>query len=317
MDKGDLNNKTVLIIGGAGFVGVELIRQLLVNFTTKILVVDNNENKLNSLNLPDSQKYFLNAADTAKLASIINKEKVAGIIHLAANSDIRTGSISCDLDFKNTLIPTLSLSEIVNAKKFEFVLFASTSAVYGDVEKPISLKNNDLKIPISNYGWAKLAGEYALKLATLKSSTPFILARFPNVVGPKPTHGVLLDFKEKLKSNDQIFEILGNGEQTKPYLHVEDLCKVLIRTISIGSSKPETELNIGPSDTLSLKEIVNIVLAITELNPKLKFGITPFGWIGDVPNYKYSDKLPQEYSDIFIRNSHTAIYDAFKGSWDD
>jgi UDP-glucose 4-epimerase len=317
MARYDLNQKTILIIGGAGFIGAEIIRQLLRDFSPKVLVLDIDEDRLRQLDLPDAQKYLLDASDTAKVASVITKEKVHGIIHLAANSDIKAGSITSDLDFRNTFVTALSISEIVRLRTFDFVLFASTSAVYGDVNTPISLDSGDVRIPISNYGWAKLGGEYSLKLATNKSSTPFILTRFPNVVGPNPTHGVLYDFRKKLKSNNQKLEILGNGEQTKPYLHVEDLCKVLLRSISMGSSQRYTELNIGPGDTISLKEIVNVVLEITGLKPELRFGTTPYGWIGDVPSYTYSDDLPGDYSDLHLRNSKEAIYDAFSGSWID
>ena len=139
--------------------------------------------------------------------SIIENEKIKGLIHCAANSDIKAGSLSSEFDFENTLMTSLALSEIVRLKKFEFVLFASTSAVYGNEESTISLYSPRYKVPISYYGWAKLASEYALKLATRESQTPFILARFPNIVGPKPTHGVLHDFKAKLKSNSQVLDI--------------------------------------------------------------------------------------------------------------
>jgi UDP-glucose 4-epimerase len=317
MNNYDFNGKTILIIGGAGFVGFELIKQLSLYASCRLIVVDNDKNRLSELNLPISQKYCFDGSETARLATVMSDENVDGVIHLAANSDIRSGSISSDLDFRNTLTPTLSLSEIVKSKTLNFVMFSSTSAVYGNTEKPISLNSNDYKIPISNYGWAKLASEYALRLATKESSTPFILTRFPNVVGPNPTHGVLYDFKKKLKSKNKVFEILGNGEQTKPYLHVEDLCKVLIRAISISLSKPETELNIGPGDSINLKDIVRIVLEITGLNYEPKFGTSSFGWVGDVPNYMYSDNLPKEYSDIVMRKSAVAIHDAFSGSWVD
>ena len=307
----------ILIIGGAGFIGAELVRQLPKEYKFDFVVIDNDSKRLLDLDLPPSQKYCVNACNILELSQIIEKEKIRGIIHFAANSDIKEGSSSSELDFNKTLITSLALSEIVKLRKFEFVLFASTSAVYGKQEFAISLNSKRFKVPISNYGWAKLASESALKLATQESQTPFILARFPNVVGSRPTHGVLYDFKAKLKSNNQFLEILGNGEQTKPYLHVDDLLKVLLRAIMRSKVEIFTELNIGPGDNLRLKELVEIVLEISGVNPELMYGLTPYGWVGDVPSYSYGDPLPPEYSDLVLRSSAIAVRDAFYGFWND
>jgi UDP-glucose 4-epimerase len=307
----------ILIIGGAGFIGAELVRQLSKQHKFHLIVIDNDSKRLLELDLPKSQKYCVSACNTIEVFRIIEKERIKGIIHFAANSDIKAGSLSSEFDFNNTLITSLVLSEIVKLRKFEFVLFASTSAVYGNEESAISLQSPRFKVPISSYGWAKLASESALKLATQESQTPFILARFPNVVGPRPTHGVLYDFKAKLKSNSKVLEILGNGEQTKPYLHVDDLLKVLIRAIARSRVQVFTELNIGPGDDLRLKELVEIVLEISGLTPEQKYGLTPHGWVGDVPSYSYGDSLPPEYSDLVLRGSAWAVRDAFFGFWND
>jgi UDP-glucose 4-epimerase len=312
-----VSKSPLLIIGGAGFIGAELVRQLPKEFDFHLVVVDSDSKRLLELDLPQAQKYCVSAFDTVEISKIIEKEKIKGLIHFAANSDIKSGSLSSEFDFYNTLMTSIALSEIVRLKKFEFVLFASTSAVYGNEESAISLQSSRYKVPISNYGWAKLASEYALKLATQESQTPFILARFPNVVGPRPTHGVLYDFKAKLKSNSEVLDVLGNGEQTKPYLHVDDLVKVLIRAIRLSKIEMFTELNIGPGDNLRLKKLVEIVLEISGLNPEQKYGLTPYGWVGDVPSYSYGDSLPLEYSDLVLRSSESAVRDAFYGFWND
>lgn len=307
----------ILIIGGAGFIGVELIKQLQKLTSYNLVALDNDLNRVTNLALSNANKICVDATDTSKLNKIIVDRKIDGIVHLAANSDIKSGSLSSDLDFQNTLVTSLALAEIVKKNHFKFLLFASTSAVYGNVVKSVSLHDNALKNPISHYGWAKLGSEYALSHAARITETPFILTRFPNVVGPKPTHGVLFDFKEKLLKDNRRLEVLGNGKQTKPYLHVEDLCRVLIRAIERSVNASYCELNITPGDSIQLTEIVRIVLEITELNPLVTYGSTPFGWIGDVPSYAYADSLPREYQDLELRNSANAVRDAFEASWND
>ena len=307
----------ILITGGAGFVGAELIKQLQSLTSYNLIALDNDSIRIANLDLTNANKYCIDAANTFELNKIIVDRKIDGIVHLAANSDIKSGSLSSDMDFQNTLVTSLALAEIVRRNQFKFLLFASTSAVYGDFKKSVSLHDNTLKNPISYYGWAKLGGEYALRHATITSDTPFILTRFPNVVGPNPTHGVLYDFKEKLLKDTRSFEVLGDGKQTKPYIHVEDLCSILIRAIEGSSDQKYSELNITPGDSIQLTEIVKIVLEITGLNPVVHYGSTSYGWIGDVPNYDYIDSLPEQYQDIALRNSETAVYDAFEVFWND
>jgi UDP-glucose 4-epimerase len=307
----------ILVTGGAGFVGSELIKQLQDYGTYNLIALDNDQIRISNLDLSDDQKYCVDVGHTEALNKIIVDRKIDGIIHLAANSDIKAGSLSSDMDFRNTLVTSLALAEIVRRSQFKFLLFASTSAVYGSTRESVSMLNDDIKSPISFYGWSKLAGEYALSQAALTSDTPFILSRFPNVVGPYPTHGVLHDFKWKLLNDNQNFEVLGDGKQTKPYLHVEDLCRVLIRAIERSSLESYTELNVTPGDSIQLTEIVKIVLEITGFRPVVSYGTTPHGWIGDVPNYNYVDRLPSQYQDIKLRNSEDAIRDAFKVSWND
>lgn len=307
----------ILITGGAGFIGVELIKQLQNLTSYNLIAVDNDPIRVKDLNLSNANKYCVDVTNTLELNKIIVEKKIDGIVHLAANSDIKSGALSSDLDFQNTLVTSLAVAEIVKKNHFKFILFASSSAVYGNLRESVSLHDNTVKNPISNYGWAKLGSEYALRLAAMTSETPFILTRFPNVVGPKPTHGVLFDFKEKLLKDNRKFEVLGNGEQTKPYLHVEDLCRILIRAIERSVDASYCELNITPGDSIQLTEIVKIVLEITGLNPLITYGSTPFGWIGDVPSYAYADTLPEEYQDLELRNSANAVRDAFEASWDD
>jgi UDP-glucose 4-epimerase len=307
----------ILIIGGAGFIGVELIKHLQNLTSHNLIALDNNLNRVVNLVLSSANKFCVDATNPLELDKVIVDKKIDGIVHLAANSDIKSGSLSSDMDFQNTLVTSLALAEIVKKNQFKFLLFASTSAVYGNLTKSVSLYDSSIKNPISHYGWAKLGSEYALSLAAKTSETPFILARFPNVVGSKPTHGVLFDFKEKLLKDNQKFEVLGDGKQTKPYLHVEDLCRILIRAIDRSVSASYCELNITPGDSIQLTEIVKIVLEITGFDPLITYGSTPFGWIGDVPSYAYADSLPQEYEDLELRNSANAVRDAFEASWND
>ena len=115
------------------------------------------------------------------------------------------------------------LADFVSVNTF---YFASSSAIYGDTGAQAVKEDHGPLLPISNYGAMKLASEAILSSHHSKFRTLKIL-RFPNVIGPMLTHGVIYDFIEKLAANPRTLKVLGDGTQTKPYLNVEDLINAI------------------------------------------------------------------------------------------
>ncbi len=307
-----LKISNVLITGGAGFIGSEVIDQL-IDCAELIVVMDIDEERTKKLNFKNVISLNTDCINSDKVLEVINKFDITSVIHLAANSDISNGSINGSLDFKNTLQTTIAISEVLPFTNVQRVLFSSSSAIYGNTNCPISNSYDSHRQPISSYGWGKLASEYVLELTCTKLAIDLSVLRFPNVVGPNPTHGILYDLKNKLKKNPKDLEIMGDGNQTKPYMHVVDLVRVLVKVF--GECSGINKYNIGPTDTISVKEIVDIVLKITSLNPEVQFGKTPEGWPGDVPSYKFQDSLPECAKDLKIRNSYESVFDAFLEYW--
>ncbi len=310
-----------LIIGGAGFVGSEIVKQWNFKEHGKLIILDKNVGKISTMSVsyPNYQFICGEASDINLLITILEENSVSRLIHLAANSDIQGGSETTNPDFQDTLKTTIALVELLQFYPIKKVYFSSTSAVYGQTNEPISEKKQLIKKPESNYGWAKLACEHMLKASSQNNLSDVIIVRFPNVVGPVPTHGILFDFKNKLKKNPEFLEVLGNGTQEKPYIHVFDLTKVLLGMIELENTTSNVSmqyLNIGPGDTITVKDIVDEVLKITKLNPKISWGSTPQGWQGDIAKYNYINEIPSELSKIQIRNSSTAVRDSFKEAWE-
>ena len=113
------------------------------------------------------------------------------------------------------------------------------------------------------------------------------VTRFPNVVGDYATHGVVYDFVKKLSLNQDELEILGDGEQTKPYIFVTDLVDALI-FIWKNAKDPVNIFNIGNHSTTRVHRIAEIICDVMGLNPTFKFTGGKKGWIGDVPNFIYN-----------------------------
>jgi len=305
--------KKLLIAGGAGFVGREILKQLSTAELNDTLVVDFDEFRtLQTAELFHVTTEVADISDPILLDSLVKKYGIKEIIHLAANSDIRAGQVSAAPDFDNTLKTSLAIAEVLSMNSIENVLFASSSAVFGEQPEPIAASKNVLRSPTSNYGWAKLASEHAFNAVKNANDFHLIVIRFPNVIGGAPTHGVLFDLKNKLKQDPNTLDVLGDGTQSKPYMHVEDLVKVILRLFKSDHSRT---VNIGPGDNISVADIVDIVIEVTGLNPKIRLGNTPHGWVGDVNKYEFEDDLPSDCSDILVRNSRQSVIDAFTSWW--
>ena len=298
-----------LILGGSGFIGMRLIRTLLAA-DNEIIVVDKAiETELLALNEHEPKlrifKFdIINSEGLKKL--LIQELDTQPIIlwHLAANSNILNGVNNSMIDFKDTLGTTCTAVEISRMFNTRLFIFSSSSAVYGDMKDKL-LREDDMEFfPISNYGVMKLSSEYLLKANNSLFNVPTLIFRFPNVVGWPTTHGVIFDLYNKLTKSNLILEVLGDGFQTKPYIHVDDLIQIMIK---ISNLNPNFEvINIAPDDSgISVREIVEILTHHLSLNPKIIYQKSSYGWLGDVPRYHFDvTKLNKFITNLNLRSKN-------------
>ena len=109
------------------------------------------------------------------------------------------------------------------------MFFASTSAVYGEMLDVELTETTGGLMPVSYYGGAKLASEALISSYVSMCDMSVVIFRFPNVIGPRLTHGVIFDFIKKPQKNPHELEILGDGTQYKPYIYVHDLVEAIVR----------------------------------------------------------------------------------------
>ena len=304
----------ILILGGAGFVGKTLVKQIdHLGLGDSMTIVDCDSQRLNQFNEQFETKCF-DITDLKQLKSLFEKHDFTHVFHLAANSDIQAGATSPSADFNNTFKTSVALAEVLRFHQIETLFFSSSSAVYGELEEPLNSSVKSVRSPISSYGWAKLGSEMLLHDSSLRNHFRFVNMRFPNVVGGEPTHGLLFDMKEKLDSDRHHLEVLGNGSQNKPYIHVDELVSIIIRLV-LETETFKGDCNIGPKDTITVKRIIEIILEISKLTPIVTWGSDPFGWPGDVRQYSYSENLPGECKDLVVSSSETAIRTSIRKLW--
>jgi UDP-glucose 4-epimerase len=296
----------VLVTGGAGFIGQHLIDHLnqkgfqnIIVVDKKFGLVDNQENKKNL--------YFaFDLNDLDQLNSLMKTYKIEYIFHLAANSDIRNGTSNAKPDFDDTLNTTLVIAELLKFNNIKKVFFASSSAIFGQRSHPIVTDDNLPKNPISYYGKSKLASEFILKSVCQQLNIDLQILRFPNVIGPNMTHGLIFDLVNKIKVNPARLEVLGDGNQSKPFMHVSDLVEIILKLWIDSDSVVE---NVSPIDNISVREIVNLTCEYFNIKPEISYGQGDGGWVGDVPYYSFDSRGGSQIDRNNVRTSRNAVID--------
>lgn len=300
-----MNGETELsvVIGGAGFIGVNLASALLA-LGKKVVIVDNLSNGRKEYidDRPDLKDTLLIVADVSERVeceSAFNQIDAIGPInevwHMAANSDIPAGVSDPDVDHKNTFLTTFEILRAMRDRKIDTLHFASSSAIYGDLGNQMLREDIGPLFPISNYGAMKLASEAQLSAAAESFLERVNIFRFPNVVGVPATHGVILDFVRKLKADPNRLEVLGDGTQQKAYLHVTDLVDAMLM-VAAQPHRGILPVNIGPvDDGVTVRFIAESVVSLMGRGGYIAYGSGNKGWVGDVPRFVYSTEKLQSY----------------------
>jgi len=281
--------KTILVTGGAGFIGNHLCEELL-SLGYQVVVYDNLSlgSERNITRLFENKNFSFVKGDILNLnefKNIFNDYHFDTIFHLAANSDIASSSKSPQIDLLNTFQTTVAVLEQARINGVKEIFFSSTGAIYGDTNLAVSEDTGPL-IPISHYGAAKLASEGYLSAYSHNYGIKVWITRFPNVVGEYATHGAIYDFIKKLKNNPDELEVLGNGEQIKPYIYVKEIVEAIL-FVWKNASEEFNVYNIGVNSRTKVSEIAQMVVESMMLPAKIKYTGGSRGWVGDVSEFKY------------------------------
>lgn len=284
-----------LLTGAAGFIGSHLADRLL-GMGCRVIGIDNlrlgrREHLRQAFQSPDFTLIESDVNDFAgnrvRLAPLHASRPIDLVWHLAANSDIRAGIEDPTVDLTHTFLTTfhsLALARALGVRRFAF---ASSSAVYGCHPEPLSEEGGPFR-PISNYGAMKLASEGLVSAALETHLEQAWIFRFPNVVGSRATHGVILDFVRQLRVDPRELAVLGNGTQRKPYLHVEELVAAMLHVVSQMGDRWNC-CNIGPDGSeTTVARIAEAVVRRVAPGARIRYGATAQGWPGDVPQFRYS-----------------------------
>lgn len=282
----------ILVAGGAGFIGSHLIDSLLAKghriiCADKLIMGD--QNILHVRKNPLFQFYQAELADQTTVDRIFEENQIDVVYHLAANSDIQKGGREPSIDFNDTFLTTRAILEGMRKYGVKKIFFASTSAVYGEMPDVELTETTGGLMPVSYYGGAKLASEAVISSYVSMCDMSAVIFRFPNVIGPRLTHGAVFDFIRKLRQNPKELGILGNGTQCKPYIYVLDLVEAIMK-LTRSFEPGEIVYNISvtsPGTTVTrIAEIVVEELGLSDVSFQYTGGDR--GWKGDVPRFSYN-----------------------------
>ena len=278
-----------LIAGGAGFIGSHLTDALLAE-GNEVVCIDNffigtRKNIAHLRNNTHYKFYEQNINNLEALHKVFKEEKPDYVFHLAANSDIQASAQNPKIEYENTYTTTFNLLEVMRINGIKNFFFASTSAVYGDKTCLLNEQTAELA-PISYYGGAKLGSEAIISSYTYMNDLNTLIFRFPNVIGPRLTHGAVFDFMKRLHENPRELTILGDGHQTKPYIYVLDLVDAIMKFKNVGQGI--TLYNVVVEGATSVTRIAEIIVEKMGLqNVRFNYTGGRGGWKGDVPKFQY------------------------------
>ena len=275
--------------GGAGFIGSHLCERLSARGHA-VVAADNlvlgRRAHLSALEgRPDFRFVEIDVANAPALSALCAEARFGAVFHMAANSDIAKSHADPATDFTNTLLTTWSVLEAMRRHSVGQIVFASTSAIYGEAPGIIREDYGPL-MPISHYGACKLASEALISSYGENYALRGWMTRFPNVVGDRSTHGAVYDFARKLKRTPDRLEVLGDGTQVKPYLHVSDLADAILLAWDKADDRTNF-FNVGGTTRCTVKRMAEIVIEESGLDAAIHYTGGDRGWIGDVPSVEY------------------------------
>jgi UDP-glucose 4-epimerase len=274
----------ILVTGGAGFIGSNLVDRLLGDGHT-VLAYDNYstgieqflEQASNAPNLKIIKADVLDLPELTRAASGCDF-----VFHLAANADVRFGTQHPRKDLEQNTLATFNVLEAMRAAGVRRMAFSSTGSIYGEPEIFPTPETAPFPIQTSLYGASKLAGESLIQAYCEGFGFQAYIFRFVSILGERYSHGHVFDFCKSLSANPNELSVLGNGHQRKSYLYVQDCIDAVLLAIQRAQDKVNI-FNLGTDEFCEVNDSIGWITSHLGLTPKLVYTGGERGWIGDSP----------------------------------
>jgi UDP-glucose 4-epimerase len=290
----------IVVTGAAGFIASHLTDRFLLT-GHRVTGIDNftRGTRENIRDASVNPRFRLIEADIANEGEAREAfreahqiEPVSEVWHMAANSDIGAGITNPRVDLRDTFLTTFQTLLMMREFRIPRLAFASSSAIYG-VHHTAIHEGIGPAFPISNYGAMKLASEGLISAALETFLERTWIFRFPNVIGNRATHGVVYDLLHKLRKSRAELEVLGDGSQQKPYLHVSELVEAMIFITQRTYDRMNCYNVSGDDAGATVRFIAETVIRVASPGTPIRYTGGAKGWVGDVTKYRYSTEKLQ------------------------
>jgi UDP-glucose 4-epimerase len=311
------------IAGGAGFIGSHFTDRLLCDRAVEAVTLYDNftsGRQWHYAHHEQDRRLHVLCSDVKDMAAL--ERSMAGhdvVIHLASNPDIARAAVEPDIDFREGTFLTQQIVEAMRRTRTPRLLYASGSGVYGDLGEREAQEDFGPLVPVSTYGASKLAGEALIASYCAMFDITACAFRFGNVVGARQTHGVGFDFIRRLRSEPDRLRILGDGQQSKSYIHVEDVIAAVL-TAHQKTEKNFQVYNVATGDYITVTEIARLAMEVAGLSEeevRLEYTGGDRGWKGDVPIVRLNTDRIRSLDWTCKRTSRQALSEAMQAMLQD
>jgi len=311
------------LAGGAGFIGSHFTDRLLCDRGVEAVTLYDNFSSgrewhyEHQLHDPRLKVIRGDVKDLAALERAMAGHDV--VIHLASNPDIARAAVEPDIDFREGTFLTQQIVEAMRRTGASRLLYASGSGVYGDLGIYEAEEDYGPLIPVSTYGASKLAGEALIASYCFMFGLTACAFRFGNVVGARQTHGVGFDFVRRLRAQPDRLRILGDGSQSKSYIHVEDVVNAVLTAHELTPGNFQV-YNVATGDYITVTEIARLaieVMGLTEDQVRIEYTGGDRGWKGDVPVVRLNTDRIRSLGWTCRRNTRQALCVSLHAMLDD
>jgi UDP-glucose 4-epimerase len=272
--------KHVLVTGGAGFIGSHLVDHLVAS-GGRVTVFDNFSTGFRE-NLQHDDALRVIEGDLLGDDIQSAMRGVDFVFHLAANADVKDNLKEPRKCVEQNVVATQNVLEAMRAASVRDIAFASTGSVYGEAVVIPTPEDAPFPVQTSIYATSKVAAEGLLTSYALGFGLRTWIFRFVSVLGPRYSHGHVIDFWRMLKRDASSLVVLGNGKQKKSYLHVSDCVRAMLVAVERGSDSINV-FNLGHGDWVEVDESIAIITRAMGVSPTLRYTGGERGWVGDSP----------------------------------